>query len=69
MELLAERPRSCHQRARKNLRRTRILSLAVAEATHSVGIITDCDAGFRLLAHAGALAKAKARLPAGFESE
>jgi hypothetical protein len=51
------------------LRRTRILSLAVAEATHSAGIITDCDAGFRLLAHAGALAEAKARLPAGFESQ
>jgi len=69
MELLAERPRSCHQRARKNLRRTRILSLAVAEATHSAGIVTDYDAGFRLLADAGALPKAKARPPAGFESE
>jgi hypothetical protein len=51
------------------LRWTCILSLAVAEATHSAGIITDCDAGFRLLVHAGARAKAKAPLPAGFESE
>jgi hypothetical protein len=51
------------------LRRTRILSLAVAEATHSAGIVTDYDAGFRLLADAGALPKAKARPPAGFESE